>query len=290
MPEEELEGVEAPEENWTRYPNVILDNLADYTGNELKVLSLMIRKNHGWTKRRANKRFSLTYIQTKTGIKSKATANNAVQSLLKRKAIKRISVGRDGARYEVNWSGGSKIKPARRSKNRTASGSKNKPPAVQKLNPLKETSEKKPSKERQEAEAQLRCFLEHWQSLTSQEVKQSKRFEGYFFGAVKREGFQRLMNAAEGYAKSDWHAERKAWNLQRFLVEPSLVARFAPEESKLAAAGLLELPVGRLEELDFLSVKDEMKKLLTEEEFEEWRSTGFFQRKAVEIIIRKRTA
>lgn len=93
-------SIEHPTENWTRFPNSILDNLDRYSGNELKVLALMIRKNLGW--RDPNKKYAVKYIAAKTGL-SKPTARKAIYSLLEKAAIDEISSGeRCTRRFEIN--------------------------------------------------------------------------------------------------------------------------------------------------------------------------------------------
>ncbi|GAG37942.1 unnamed protein product, partial [marine sediment metagenome] len=92
---------EKPTQNYTKFPNCILDSLDVYSGNELKIIALMVRKNIGYTN--PNKQFSLRYLMAKLNI-SKPTAMKDLMSLLKKKTIIMIGEGKRGVRhFDVNW-------------------------------------------------------------------------------------------------------------------------------------------------------------------------------------------
>lgn len=92
---------EKPTENWTKYPNNILDNIDKFDGNEFKVLSLMIRKNIGYEN--PNREFSANYIVMKIKI-SKPTVIKCLNNLKERGTIKIIGVGKRGVfKYQVCW-------------------------------------------------------------------------------------------------------------------------------------------------------------------------------------------
>lgn len=97
-------GIEQPKENWTRFPNCILDNLDRYNGNELKVLAFMVRKTMGWHGSEPNYMFAAEYVAKKLDISEK-TARTAIDGLEKSGSIK--NVGREGKAgiklYVVNW-------------------------------------------------------------------------------------------------------------------------------------------------------------------------------------------
>jgi len=97
-------GIEQPKENWTRFPNCILDNLDRYNGNELKVLAFMVRKTMGWHGSEPNYMFAAEYVAKRLDMSEK-TARTAIDGLEKSGSIK--NVGREGKAgvklYVVNW-------------------------------------------------------------------------------------------------------------------------------------------------------------------------------------------
>lgn len=109
------EGIDKPTENWTRFPNCVLDNLDKYTGNELKVLALMIRKTMGF-RDKANKKFAAKYVAAKLDISEK-TAWECLINLETRGAIRCIGREWHGLKlYEIVWR---KASDAERKKSRT---------------------------------------------------------------------------------------------------------------------------------------------------------------------------
>ena len=93
--------VERPTENWTKFPNCILDNLDKFTPMECKILMLMVRENYGY--QQPNMKFSLTYLCEQTG-NSKPTVIKAVDGLLEKESIKVVHVGEKGVRFfDINW-------------------------------------------------------------------------------------------------------------------------------------------------------------------------------------------
>ena len=42
--------IDKPLENWTKFPNCILDNIDKFKPAELKIIALMVRKNLGYDK------------------------------------------------------------------------------------------------------------------------------------------------------------------------------------------------------------------------------------------------
>lgn len=132
--------IPAPQENWTKFPNAILDNLPQYTGNELKILAWMIRQNLGHQK--ANYRFSIAYLMKNTGL-SRQTVVSSLKNLRESGAIIEVEANqKTGNEYRVNWG----VQKLDRSKNQTAGGLKNRPPVVQKLDRLKETIQRNNTK------------------------------------------------------------------------------------------------------------------------------------------------
>jgi len=124
-----------PQQNWTPYPNNLLDNLEMFTGNEFKVVSLMIRKNLGYDD--PNMQFSVRYVCLKTGM-SKPTALAAINGLINKETIKVTSIEKRGLRlFDVNWD--QPVKKLDRSKNLTTTGKESLPDPVKKLDQVKET-------------------------------------------------------------------------------------------------------------------------------------------------------
>ena len=105
MDELTTNGVEMPAQNWTRFPNCILDNLDRYTANEVKVLALIVRKTMGWQGSQPNYMFAAEYVAKKLEMSEK-TARTAIDGLEKSGSIKNF--GREGKAgvklYVVNWS------------------------------------------------------------------------------------------------------------------------------------------------------------------------------------------
>lgn len=94
--------IETPKENWTRYPNCILDNLGAFSGSELKVLSAIVRKNLGFNG--STKEFSITFLNKKAGIKDHKTVIKAIEGLIKKGSIHEINSGmRKVRRFEILW-------------------------------------------------------------------------------------------------------------------------------------------------------------------------------------------
>ena len=123
-----------PAENWTRYPNNILDNIKLFTPAEFKVLSLMVRKNLGFDS--PNMKFSITYIVKLTGM-TKPTVMKALEGLSGKGSIEVVGQGDNGIRlFDVSWS--TPVKKFDRSNNLTTSGKEILPPVVKKFDPILE--------------------------------------------------------------------------------------------------------------------------------------------------------
>jgi len=96
-----MSEIEKPDQNWTKFPNCILDNLEKFTSSELHVLSLMIRKNIGYDN--PNKKFSISYISAKTGL-STSTVKTCCKSLIEKNSIKIIGNAERGINlYDIKW-------------------------------------------------------------------------------------------------------------------------------------------------------------------------------------------
>jgi hypothetical protein len=90
-----------PTENWTKYPNNILDNMSIFSPYEFKAISLMIRKNIGYED--PNYEFSASYISQKCPM-SIAQAKRSLRGLRQKDVIKIVGKGKRGVlKYTINW-------------------------------------------------------------------------------------------------------------------------------------------------------------------------------------------
>jgi hypothetical protein len=143
-------GIKKPTENWTKFPNCILDNLEYFTPAEVKIIALMVRKNLGF--QNPNYKFANAYIQAKTNM-VKNTIKAALDSLIAKQIIVLIP-GRNTNQaplYAINWINGDDIEidpalaprkkaPVKKweksvggSKNDPQGGSKNDPSIIKQL-------------------------------------------------------------------------------------------------------------------------------------------------------------
>jgi hypothetical protein len=141
---------EKPIENWTKFPNNILDNIEIFSPSEFKVLSFMIRKNLGYSN--PDKRFSISYLVSKLNM-SKQTVVKSVKDLLEKESIIDIEKGQRGtSRYDINWTAPKLTSQKNRlvkkidkkvSKNHTRSSLKIRQDLVQNLDTVKESNNKR---------------------------------------------------------------------------------------------------------------------------------------------------
>jgi hypothetical protein len=134
-------GIEKPIENWTKFPNCILDHLDQFTPMEFKVLGLMVRKNLGFDN--PNKAFSIQYLCDKLNISQRKTVRKAVRGLLDKGSIVETGKGKRGVRmFEINWIAPTGVKntPVDWGKKYPRSGVKNTPDLGQKSTPIKRTT------------------------------------------------------------------------------------------------------------------------------------------------------
>jgi len=132
--------IDKPIENWTKFPNCILDNLEKYTPQEFKVLGHMVRKNIGFN--RPNKQFSVSYLSVKTGM-SKPTVMKAVDGLLQKESIAIVNSGSRGQRYfDIMWQD-PLVKEIDRSKILTSTGKNSLPDPVKEIDRLLDNTKRK---------------------------------------------------------------------------------------------------------------------------------------------------
>jgi len=86
----------------TDFPTWILNNLEEFTGNELKVLCLIVKQTASKKSYNTN-RFAAKYLQFKLGI-SRCTALSVAKSLIKKQAITVVKGGHGQVpEYEINY-------------------------------------------------------------------------------------------------------------------------------------------------------------------------------------------
>lgn len=134
-------SIDIPLENWTKFPNCVLDNIDKYTPAEFKILAFMIRKNLGYDK--PNKLYALKYLVLKTKM-AKPTVHTAIKGLLQKDSITLSGKKNAINSYEVNWN---EPKSDKFNILTTPESSKIEPGEVQKLNLLKDNKVKDNSKE-----------------------------------------------------------------------------------------------------------------------------------------------
>jgi len=240
--------IEKPVENWTKFPNCILDNLEKFKPAELKILCLMVRKNLGFSN--PTKQFSIGYIEKKCRMDRKTVIKN-IDSLLEIGSIVILKTGKRNIRYfEINW-----IEPVEnlnRWKKSTSTSGKITPVLVEKIHPvLDNTSEikqstrnyksKEPLKVKTKSAEQLEKeqilinqkdeLLNIWKEKTLQLINPDSKVTGYLYGAIKREGFERLKKAIVNYSENQWHKDKKAWNFSKFITSAADIAKFAAVEN-----------------------------------------------------------
>ncbi len=154
--------IDRPKENWTKYPNCILDNIHIYSPSAFKVISLMVRKNIGYEK--PNKNFSLSYISLKTKM-GKPTSSKAVQELLKLGSIMEVGTGARGVKlYDIVWKA-PLVKNFNQLKILTSTSKDFIPELVKKFNPLLENKVKENKvKENKQKNYEKKCtsIIEYW--------------------------------------------------------------------------------------------------------------------------------
>ncbi len=80
-----------PEANYTQIPNVILDNMCEFTDAEFRIITFVCRHTFGW-QREDSKMMSLSFIATGTGMSRQGVINGCFR--LKEKGIlERFEIG-----------------------------------------------------------------------------------------------------------------------------------------------------------------------------------------------------
>jgi hypothetical protein len=126
--------IEKPIENWTKFPNCILDNINIYSPTAFTVLAFMVRRCLGFQNPLTE--FSLSFLINNTGL-TRNTVRKGLKELIDLDSI--YSLGKNRSEnYMIKWSApiGSKNAPV---KNSPSGGSKIHPLGGQNLPPFKET-------------------------------------------------------------------------------------------------------------------------------------------------------
>ena len=201
--------IPTPSENWTKYPNFILDNIEHFTGNEFKILSLMVRKILGFSS--PNLKFSKSYIAIKTGI-TKKTVIKSIDNLKDMGLIHEVKKDKTGTIcYDLSWQEPTfKINRSVKitlPKKKTTSV-KITPPAsvkitppdrdllVEKLHPLKETiTTRKETREKETKNSPLSIVENYYSFLDLKGIKYKKsKLDNRITGQVPIDGLDELLD------------------------------------------------------------------------------------------------
>lgn len=93
--------LDKPHENWTRFPNNILDNLESFSPPEVKLLCWIVRQNLGWGDQ-GNTRFSISYLQKNTGLSNRCVIDS-IASLIEKGALERLESPGQTSHFSVVW-------------------------------------------------------------------------------------------------------------------------------------------------------------------------------------------
>ena len=79
----------------------------------------------------------------------------------------------------------------------------------------------------------IKCLKDFARLTRTNEIKPSKRLFGYWCGALRREGFEKMRSAILGYAQSQEHRQGKYnWNITALITEPSKIANWSGKYEK----------------------------------------------------------
>lgn len=206
---------EQPQENWTKFPNNLLDNINQFDGNEFRILGLMIRKNLGF--QNPNREFSGSYVAVKIGI-SKPTAIKTLDSLVKRNVIKIVGTGSRGVRkYQVLWQT-PLVKESNQSNNLTSTDKNPLPLPVKKLNTLKENKVKENKVKEGVVSLNLR-IVNFWNKTTDQRIKLTSNRKRLISNYLKDYTRKELLYSIVNLSRDQWTITdgKKYYNIERLL-------------------------------------------------------------------------
>lgn len=201
-------SIDQPTENWTKFPNNILDNLHEFTPVATQIICLIIRKNIGY--QNPNKQFSSGYVAKKLNM-SRTTAKRGIHELTDKGAIYKTGVGIRGVnQYQINWTRSEFDQvnncPSTRSKNGHDHG--------QKLTTVKENKVQDNIKIKQVIEV-----LDHFNKESGMNQSLNKSLERNIVATVNKYSVDKLKSAITQMCLDRWTIERNAYSLNR-LVKP----------------------------------------------------------------------
>lgn len=211
--------IDEPLENWTKFPNCILDNLDVFDNEEFKILGLMVRKNLGY--QNPNHEFSARYISVKTGM-SKPTVLKRLAKLLDKGSIQIIGIGKRGIhKYGINWTRPltrEAVNPVNRSTGLTATGKPALPLPVNGVDQVKENSSIRNHSKRQ-AELVIRV----WNKYNGSRIRLTKTRESKIKSTLLEYSLREILYSCINLQKDDWYSRdesaKKYHGLQR-LIDP----------------------------------------------------------------------
>lgn len=220
-----------PTENWTKFPNNLLDNIDIFDPPEWKIISLMIRKTLGFSN--PNYDFSVDYIALKTGL-NRSTVMKKTSSLLEKGAIKPLENGTRGkGRFTVNWSVKRPVGESDQSEKATRTGRPKRPEPVGESDTLKETIDRQDLKNTETVDTLLKPVTSpetkkdkptlservsrYYNRVTGAKILVLEQRRSYIERAVAEYGFKVFLYAIHGMAKDRWSIENSQVQIDRLL-------------------------------------------------------------------------
>jgi hypothetical protein len=223
-----INGIERPTENWTKFPNCILDSIDRYTPQEFKILGIMIRQLIGKSNR--DERFSLEYLVTKSGM-SKPTVNKAITGLLNKQQIAILHTGKRNIRYfDVIWTEPRPVKDFNRLNNFPSTSKEYLPEPVKEVDTYKRTLSKEHYNNNIIFDywVSFKSLIQH-QKKTDDHIKAIKKAVSKYSEQLVKDG---IKNYATVLASDEYYFSHK-WTLDIFLTQKNALPQFLPEAEPL---------------------------------------------------------
>ncbi|MCK5077858.1 MAG: conserved phage C-terminal domain-containing protein [Calditrichia bacterium] len=216
-----------PVENWTKYPNCILDNLDKFKSNEIKIISLMVRKNHGFDN--PNCKFSVRYISKKTNL-SRPTVMKAIDNLIKMESIKVVGTAERGLRlFNIKWEK-PLVKNIDRSNSFTSTGKISLPDPVKNIDQVKEQQSKIKHNKKNNT-LFYNSIIDYFNITTGKKIKYSSTnydlIKAVFKKGITEEEFKRVIS----YKNNEWknNPDMKKFIQLSTFCRPSNIKRYVSD-------------------------------------------------------------
>jgi len=216
-------SIEKPLENYTKFPNCILDNLDKIDNSSFKVLAYMLRQTSGF--HRGYHKFAYSYLKTNTGIKGKDTLSKSLKKLIELDLIKKI----DESIYQVNWTEPLESPENGQSRNQTTENNLSpeiKPEtgnSVQNLDTLKENNIKKEKILKKSDYLNEYEIIDYWKSKNNnnqaEPVKDNKATISNIRATINQYSIDKIKKAIDNLFNDKWSIENKQIRLNR-LIKP----------------------------------------------------------------------